>query len=356
MQIDMHYYGTYAMAHAAGLDAADAAIVATSAQLVDDNNLTSLHEQPTGEGVLGVATAHHPLDAGQRVVGIGHDDSRLVWVPFHFLPGNKGTSFEQRVVCVKDSEVARTMVDYYTQADTVQAHREHAPHLLGIAAHVYADTFSHYGFSGIASWLNEVDADSIEIDTSHSAEISDYIRKKAADFLERFVAGIADAVRLGHGSVATYPDRPYLRWSYEDPHGGRLHRDNPATFLQACEALHAMFGRFRDAYYGPGKPPRAEFGDIRAVVEQVLGTEADAPGRVDAWKQALAAGKIGAAVAVPDYSPTGWVDALRAEGSLAVDPNKGRVAAEGYHFFAAADYHRNYVLKRLLPGVGLFVA
>ncbi len=37
MQKDMHYYGTYAMARAAGLSATACQIIATSAEFVDDN-------------------------------------------------------------------------------------------------------------------------------------------------------------------------------------------------------------------------------------------------------------------------------------------------------------------------------
>ena len=37
MQVDMHYYGTYAMARAAGLSPADCRIIAIAAQFVDDN-------------------------------------------------------------------------------------------------------------------------------------------------------------------------------------------------------------------------------------------------------------------------------------------------------------------------------
>jgi hypothetical protein len=40
MQIDMHYYGTFAMAYAAGFEVADAHIIATAAQMVDDNSHT----------------------------------------------------------------------------------------------------------------------------------------------------------------------------------------------------------------------------------------------------------------------------------------------------------------------------
>jgi hypothetical protein len=356
MQFDMHFYGTFAMAYAAGLEVDHANIVATSSQLVDDNNLTALHKLQSGEAVMGVATAHHPVNAGLREIGIDQNDDRLIWVPFHFLPGNDGGTFEQRLVCVKNSQLAQQMVRYYTELETVKSHEAHCLHLIGIAAHVYADTFSHYGFSGIASELNGVDEDAIFFDKTHSAQIVGYIQAKAKDFRERFMALVAGVVNLGHGSVATYPDRPYLKWGYKLANGKVLSRDNPSTFLEACESLHAMFGRFALAFYGPGHNPRVEFSAIRSAVAQILSTEADVNGRIDAWKQALASGILGAAVNCPDYSETQWVEELTLAAGLPFDAQTGRIPFEGYNFYAAADYHRNYVLKRLLPSVGLFVA
>jgi hypothetical protein len=41
MQYDMHYYATYAMAAAASIPKADAEVIATSAQFVDDQNITA---------------------------------------------------------------------------------------------------------------------------------------------------------------------------------------------------------------------------------------------------------------------------------------------------------------------------
>ena len=36
--------------------------------------------------------------------------------------------------------------------------------------------------------------------------------------------------------------------------------------------------------------------------------------------------------------------------------SEGLIQSNAYKFFSAADYHRGYVLKRLLPGFGLLVA
>jgi hypothetical protein len=357
MQFDMHYYGTFAMAYAAGLDVADAAIVATSAQLVDDNNLTSLHRLQSGEAVMGVATAHHPVNAGLRELGIGgQNDDRLIWVPFHFLPGNEGATFEERLVCRKNSAVAQQMVNYYTDAQTINSHRTHGLHLMGIAAHVYSDTFSHYGFSGIMSPLNSVDVAAIFVDSQHGKSILSYIADKAKDFYERFTAAVAGAVNLGHGSVATYPDRPYLKWGYTQVDGQKLVRDNPATFLEACEALHGVFRRFAVVYYGPAHAARADYSSIRATVQKVLATEADVDGRIAAWTDALAKGQLGEKVDCPKYSDSAWIDELLAAPSLQFNAKAGHVESNAYQFFAAADYHRNYVLKRLLSSAGLLVA
>ena len=41
MQLDMHYYGTYAMARAAGINSNASATIATAAQFVDDNTAQS---------------------------------------------------------------------------------------------------------------------------------------------------------------------------------------------------------------------------------------------------------------------------------------------------------------------------
>ena len=37
-------------------------------------------------------------------------------------------------------------------------------------AHVYADTFSHYGFSGVSSRNNKVDGSSFELDVEDKVE------------------------------------------------------------------------------------------------------------------------------------------------------------------------------------------
>src|SRR5689334_17155548 len=148
MQIDSHYHATYAIARAAGLKPDVAQSVATCAEFVDDNVAQTSVELRDGSRVDVEATAHHTVDTEN----LEPADQRQVWVPFHFLPGNEGDSFTERLKCRKDSAIAREMVEHHLSLSD----KPYAVALIGIAAHVYADTFSHYGFSGISSRGNRV--------------------------------------------------------------------------------------------------------------------------------------------------------------------------------------------------------
>jgi hypothetical protein len=361
MQYDMHYTGTYALACAAGVPPIDAEIIATSAQLVDDHNFTELYtiEDAAGwpcEGIEGVATAHHPIDSGLRAVlrdGIRMDDSRKVWVPFHFLPGNVGNTFQERMICRKDSAIARTMMDFYTDQASIDAHRPHALHLMGIAAHVYADTFAHYGFLGMESPLNSVDLDSIRPhETTHSVTTLDRIKQRTTEFLNHFALEIAAVTPIGHGSVGTNPDRPYLHWRFTYEDGRQEERHNHTDYLQACQALYDYFTRFVKAYYGP--PAAAvPYATIQPRIADILRHEGGADDRVEAWEAAMRAGQLGPAKPPAPYDHERWMDSI--ENAKELKTNDNSPIAHAYNFFAAASYHRNYVLKRLLPEAGLYV-
>jgi hypothetical protein len=352
MQYDMHYYGTYAMAVAAGIPVLDAETIATCAQFVDDQAVTSWVIAPSGEGILGVATAHHPLEAGARTFfgSAESNDTRPVWVPFHFLPGADGATFKEKMVCRKNSAVANQLLDFYLSEATVREHHGHLPHLMGVAAHVYADTFSHYGFSGLSDEINQIEPDSVEIDDNHSPGILAHINSARDSFLGRF----AQAASLGHGAVLTNPDRPYLRWSFNYANGTRSQRDNQATFEEACEALHRRFIQFSAVYYGDAAATPTPWAALAPVVRQVLATEAPADGRVAAWRDAIAGGGLGPVTACKTYDAQIWLDQLevfREQGNVA-----GFEQSDPFLFFTAAEYHRSYVLKRLLPQWGLMAA
>ena len=373
MQIDMHYYGTYAMARAAGLNREAVQTVATSAQFVDDNAAQDHAAFRDGARIDKEATAHHVLSIANR----DDRDQRRVWVPFHFLPGNIGESYTERLKCRMDSEIVREIRDHHLGLSD----RAFAPQLLGIAAHVYADTFSHYGFSGVSSRGNKVRNDSFrfheDIDDSDGAaalspDMRGYVTAKAAAFFEKrgehggLLCNIKSWIgeeasgALGHGSVATYPDRPWLIWSfdYERPDaiaGTRSARNNPETYLKGCRALHGMFRQFAplrpDLREGEGR----DFDDIADRVRAVLLMQADKAGRIAAWRDAARSSALfgNAGETIPDYEGDAWNrkwDALDGRDSFDAAMN-----LPVWRFYQAASLHRTYVLRDLLPKHGLIV-
>ena len=375
MQLDMHYYGTYAMARAGGLNSDAARIIATSAQFVDDNTAQSHVKFRDGSRIDQEATAHHPIDLSNR----DDHDQRRVWVPFHFIPGNVGTTYTERLKCRMDSRIVQELRDHYlTFSD-----RAFALHLLGITAHVYADTFSHYGFSGVSSRGNKVDNASFlfhkevegldETVTALSPDMRGYVTRKANSFfkkrgehgglLENIKGRFAEIASgaLGHGSVATLPDRPYLVWSFEYERsdaitGTRSTRNNPVTFLAGCRALHDMFRRFvgmqRDAH---GSGDAREFEVIAPHVLDVLRVQGNKDERIAAWRVAAQSGEIfgAAGETIPEYEGDTWNEQWDAlNGS---EDYRAAMDSPIWRFYQAASLHRTYVLRDLLPKHGLIV-
>ena len=227
-------------------------------------------------------------------------------MPFHFIPGNVGDGYTERLKCRMDSPIVRELRDHHlTYAD-----RSFALHLLGITARVYADTFSYYGFSGVISRGNRADnfsfcfheevEDADDTTAPLSPEMRRYVTEKADRFFKDrgdhgglltnakswFAENLSGA--LGHGSVATLPDRPYLVWSfdYERPHavaGQPSTRNNPATYLEGCRASHDMFRRFAGMRANaPGSDDGRDFEAIVPRVREVLLVQADKAGRIAA--------------------------------------------------------------------------
>lgn len=218
MQIDFHHTVTYVTARLAGFEHAQAEIVAYAAQYVDDSTSSGFLRFENGMRYQRSATAHPMLD-GENLL---NDDNALSWLPFHFLPGadTLATDYNEKLVCRPDSSVARAMM-----ASAIRdKERPHGLHRLGIAAHVFVDTFAHQGFVG--QW--------------HDLNTASAIRDVSGDAL-----GAVPVPPVGHGLVDTYPDQPYLRWSYVNSKGEKVIRDNPTDFAKAADRLCQEFQRYQ---------------------------------------------------------------------------------------------------------------
>lgn len=382
MQSDMHYHGTYVLARAAGLKVDAARIIASAAQYVDDNVDGEPIVLKDGARLVREATAHHVKDVKEN---LNLDDQRRVWVPFHFLPGNlpdgDDRDYTALLKCRKDSAIAKAMVNRALDAVTGSPI---ALERIGITAHVYADTFAHHGFSGVGSRRNRIDGNSFRFDHPDPTVVT-ALEELGKDFfagrpqgglfanikawlspeeLSRRAAAVKSAIAefgsgaLGHGAAATYPDLPYLVWSYqaEFPKKMQVSRNNPVDFLEACQALHDMFGRFgqrRMDYAEAGKA--RDFADIRPAIERILAVAQPAKQRAQAWEQAVASGELlGPGEAIPPYLGPDWTRWL-ADADQKVD-SLTALQQPACRFHMAAAAHRAYVLYELLPANKLLVA
>ena len=365
MQKDFHYYGTYVLARAAGINTKTAQIIASSAQFVDDSVKKKTFDYEDGSSIVTEVTAHH----AKSVENLDRDDQRYVWIPFHFLPGNMGDTFTEKLICIKNSDIAKAMVNNAIQ----NSDKSFSDYLIGVTAHVYADTFAHYGFSGVSSTKNKIVNDSIVVEVVNP-EIRKYIEDKAADFLSRkqksfiidnirkFVSSAVEIASgaLGHGTVATYPDRPYLKWKfkYEIKRREELdlsERDNKETFLEASEALFDMFRRYINKNVSEkDNTINIDFPVISNTILEVICTEGDCDTRINEWKKVIRENKgfISIENDIPPYLGDEWYSSLKRTDKDDYDKAK---TSSIYNFYNAASFHRNYILKDLLPENGINV-
>ncbi len=360
MQIDIHYYATYSLARAAGITSQAARIIATASQFVNDNAEKDHVTFMDGAHLDFNATAHHAF----TIKNISSEDQRRIWIPFHFLPGNEGDTYTERLICRKDSHIAREMVRHHISL----ADRQYALPLTGICAHVYADTFSHYGFSGVSSRLNKIDKNTIELENT-KPEVKDYLHHNAGKFNERYLeeGGCLDNFKpwmaktacgaLGHGAALVCPDLPYLHWSFQfEKTQKHCRRKNPDTFGEACQALYGLFREFAARRPDLAEEEHMEFLAIKPIVEGILKLQGDKKDRIAAWKKAAIDGHIFAigSEEIPKYDKNDWPnqrDNFRRK--------KDSTTAPGlpiYRFYQAAAIHRTYVLRHLLPEHDLVVS
>ena len=361
MQIDMHFYGVYALCRAAGLKAEISRTIAHASQFVDDAIDAEAVALPDGQGLLPTMTSHRPIDYQNTLPG----DQWRVWIPFHFLPGGTKSASEsanpretliETLVCCEDSKIAQKML----RDALKKRNRKLWPHLLGIVSHVYADTFSHSGFLGIANDWNKVNSRSIKIISSRNKAIIHYIWAKYEEFKTRFVSDFAEMIPVGHAAVTTFPDRPYLKWEFEYEHKyngtTKVERDNPSIFLMACRKLYQFFCRVSQTVQDYTDPQAFRpWTEIEKTLQKLIAYEAPKQDRIERSKKAIASGKFCKPTPADKkvHYDVGLWRPRRVEYQRR--PEDPLEQTDAYRFIQAAHEHRRYVLLELLPAERILV-
>lgn len=245
MKKDAHYYCILACARAAGINRDTAVKIAYSSQFVDDaqidhlipKKMAPLKEYDTIDGVdcfYDMASCHSYF----KVKTLNYTAMINKTTAFHFLPSGEGESFVRKMRCKENSPLCQQLVN--------KAVKSSNPYKLGIALHVYADTFSHQGFSGLISKVNDVKKIRL---------YSNYFKILPFKFILVFQALLKNNFDeffdkiippYGHGQVLSYPDLPFLKWSYYYDYTDEFSQqykfsgiiDNPLRYKRAFKNIY----------------------------------------------------------------------------------------------------------------------
>ncbi|HEY1722224.1 MAG TPA: DUF6765 family protein [Magnetospirillaceae bacterium] len=281
MDIEFHYYMTYLIAARAGFTPAQATIIGTAAQGVDDNHI-----------IYTIAGDGDPYQNYiSQTMDILKPAKRLnrIYPIYHFIPGVKGAESARRKdkaeddwITTPDSPLARKMIDAALASGDL--------HRIGVSAHGYVDTWAHQNFVGHRSDLNYMVS-----------------------------SGVAGRLLcIGHGDAGHHPDKPALIWT--DARLAADTVDNRHRFLDAAEALYRRFA----GYVRPTAPSAqldAEVASLRTDLDADIGPTD--PGSVDAFQldrivryRARATTAPYGGVPMPDYDAFGWFNvAVKEDGS-----------------------------------------
>ena len=364
MQKDFHHATTYVLARLAGFDHPEADVIAYASQYVDDATNTGVIHFTDGSMYEHISSAHKTFDYKNFDELANHQ----AWLPFHFLPGNNEANagqnpldtFMDKIVCKPDSPIARDMV-------AACIHSKNSPHALqrlGITLHVYSDTWSHQGFAGVNHKNNDISKLNDEDNPGNylAARLKDFFGDAFDDVASKLVG---DTLPLGHGAALSYPDRPYLKWSYKDHHKNKVVRDNAAIFLQAAEKMVIAMQRFRlgDANADVPGLQATDKARIEALFRNIKHEEENA--RHQAWLDRIATGYFNFPPVNLTYvakGPGSWKH--KALGTIRVADDKSEkfelkpdfLTSHWKLFHDALQVHRFYVIHELLPRYGICAA
>ncbi|MDT3294773.1 hypothetical protein Q4Q49_03565 [Shewanella sp. SP1S1-7] len=356
MQIDGHHTLTYIVARYAGIAHDLAEKVAYSAQYVDEATNDEPIHFDNGAMYDRIVSAHKMLDYRNTQELANH----LVWIPFHFLPGNQGNPsdvtpegrFIYRLICKPDSPVARDML----RMVATHWNKPYAAQLMGVAMHVYADTFAHQGFAGVIHDYNKVN--------NLKSPISSLLQRIKDDLLSD---GISASSPLGHGAALSFPDRPYASWTYSNGDGETVERDNTKIFLQAanamCKALQCW--KSNDLNMNIENQPGLSLEQLENI-EKALSAIDNEDGEIrhQEWIKCLREGKFGFAPVDLPFDKNGknsWKELARGPGFMQGDKlvyqySESFLNSDWKLFHDALKTYRLEVIRDVLPKYGICIA
>jgi hypothetical protein len=206
MDQEFHYYVNYLIALESGFSHSDSYKIAFSAQFVDDNTrFYNVHGkcEEIATKYRNIITSTYNLMLDKRLL-------QRVFTTFHFPPGDPRKADRRKDK--RGHQLVTTPGDRHSRRLLTQALNKRNPYLIGIASHVYADTWAHQNFTG--TW-----------DTFNGMKT-------------RISSGFIP--RLGHMDVLTKPDKVNQVWYDDRLIKGRV--DNNIRYLEAMLNIGNAYG------------------------------------------------------------------------------------------------------------------
>jgi len=358
MNIDFHYGVVYVVSRLAGFGQAEAQTIAHACQYVDDSTVPGVLEFSGGQSYDRFASAHKMLDYKNAQ----NSSDKLVWAPFHFLPGGEGDTLEDKSICRPNSQIAQAMVKRAIEGRNA----ENGLHRLGITLHVYVDTWAHQRFTGTISDHNIVR--SLKSDDHDDATLLGKLKSYAKAKEDAIASDVIDLLsKLGYGAALHFPDLRWAKWEYTNGHGIPIRRENLDIFIEAADMAYRAARGFRNGnidYLTEKGLSDDTLAALRGLLESSRSEDPDV--RLATFMKAVANGAIpDIQEEIPEYvgkGPRSWKHA--ATGITEVETD-GDDRPEWSAMFENSDYrkfhdavkeHRFVVMQEILPAHGIRLA
>jgi hypothetical protein len=301
MKTDAHYYGVLAFSRACGFTKQHAWDVAYASQYVDDAKINQIavsgkpsasvqtHMKPIKDQLtfFDMATCH----SYEKVKTFNYSSMINNTVAFHFVPGCDGPNFPKKMRC-RERGGAGAILDEMLAEMMARGNLFE----LGIVLHAYADTYSHQGFSGLLSKVNDIKDCEIK---NRSGRILDTLPVAARWLKIKFFELIDEVIpAYGHAQALSYPDLPYLCWAFSyDPTDDFDEKCEPSSTIKNADRFRAAFKSIREILEKflerhPGyRDPSVRFDNFAVLYDSLVAKKSDRK-RIKLWIDTMKSQKL----------------------------------------------------------------
>lgn len=255
MEIGSHYYAVLALCRMMGIKKEVAYRIAYSSEFVDDALIDRIIFKNSPRGVkchfFGKKRGLDQTATGLPIMTVwSYNQKKIIntFIPFHFIPGCKGSLFNKKMRTFPDSPILSSL--------TKRAIRSGNPYSIGIILHVLGDAHAHQGFSGLVSRRNRVK--SLKISRESVRGFMDTLISWYMVHVEWLFSRIFGRILplYSHSHVGTVPDIPSAEWSYKYNTGNSFLPEFKSTgtiknrdrYIAAFDEMREILSRFIEKY------------------------------------------------------------------------------------------------------------